>query len=109
MTPDLMAKLDQIESEMRRIGFWDDNPPDLLAKFSSGEMRTYLDAPTFELWLQVVFLHRAREAVSTNKLPSSSQVGQMAMKQYNYHSVVEEAQGLMKLLYEFDEMVCNQA
>ena len=107
MMTQLMSKLDQIEAEMRRIGYWNDDPPDLLAKFDSGEMQSYLDAPTFELWLQVVFLNRAREAVIKNKLPSNSQVGVMARRQYDYHSVIEDAHGLMKLLYEFDELVIN--
>jgi hypothetical protein len=29
----------------------------------------------------------------------------MAMRQYDYHSVVPEAHGLMRLLNEFDDMI----
>ncbi len=105
---ELIAKLDQIESEMKRIGFWDNNPPNLLAKIESGEVKSYLDMPSFELWLQVVFLRRTREAVMANNLPATSQVGVMATREYNYHSTIEEAHGLMRLLYEFDELVCNK-
>ncbi len=91
-------KLDEIETEMKNINCWSNNPP----KF---EIRHYLDAPSFELWLQCVFLPNARKAVTNKKYPKKSQVGLMAMKQYNYHSYVEKAQILLKLLYEFDEII----
>jgi len=50
-----LAKLDAVEAEMRRIGFWDEKPPDLQAQVKAGKIKTYLDAPTFELWLQCLF------------------------------------------------------
>jgi len=101
----LELKLDEIEAEMKKIGFWQDNPPDLQAVFASGEMRSYLDAPSFELWLQCIFLPNARHAVQTETLPGDSQVGVMAIRQYDYHSIVPEAQRLAGLLHEFDKMV----
>ena len=105
MNSPISQKLDQIEAEMKRIGYWDNNPPDFQAKFASGEMNTYLDAPSFELWLQTIFLPNARDAVETNILPSDSQVGLMALRQYDYHSSIPEAQTLLTLLNEFDELV----
>jgi uncharacterized protein YqcC (DUF446 family) len=51
MSSALLDKLNQVEAEMKRIGYWQENPPDLRAKYASGEMRSYLDAPSFELWL----------------------------------------------------------
>src|SRR5438045_3002013 len=66
----LARQLDAIEAEMRRIGFWSADPPDLLAKFASGEMKSYLDAPSFELWLQQVFLPNARKAAAEADLPA---------------------------------------
>jgi uncharacterized protein YqcC (DUF446 family) len=101
----VLQKLDQIEAEMRRIGYWQENPPDLKARYASGELRSYLDAPSFELWLQTVFLPNARQAAQTDTLPKDSQVGLMAMRQYDYHSSVPEAHGLMRLLNEFDDLV----
>lgn len=105
MSSALSQKLDEIETEMRHIGYWQDNPPDLQAKVASGELRSYLDAPSFELWLQTIFLPNARNAVETNSLPADSQVGLMAMRQYDYHSSVPEAHGLMRLLYDFDDLI----
>src|ERR1041385_8717990 len=101
----LLHKLDEIEAELKRIGYWHQNPPDLQADVAQGKLRNYLDAPSFELWLQTIFLPNARDAVQTNTLPSESHVGVMALRQYDYHSVVPEAHGLMKLLREFDDLI----
>ena len=109
MADPLESKLDEIEAEMKKIGFWADNPPDLQSAFASGQMRSYLDAPSFELWLQCIFLPNARRAVRTASLPNDSQVGVMAMRQYDYHTVVPEAQRLTSLLHEFDKMVKEAA
>jgi uncharacterized protein YqcC (DUF446 family) len=101
----VLAKLDEIEAEMKRIGFWSDNPPDLLAEVEAGRLRTYLDAPTFELWLQCVFLPNARKRAEADDLPDDSQVSLMAMRQYDYHSLVPEAQPLLESLREFDRII----
>lgn len=105
MNSAVLQKLDQIEAEMRRIGYWQENPPDLRARYVSGELRSYLDAPSFELWLQTVFMPNARHAAQTNTLPKDSQVGLMALRQYDYHSSIPEAHGLMQLLNEFDNLI----
>src|SRR6478609_11831550 len=89
-----LAQLAAIEAELKRIGWWSQNPPDLLGQIKAGKMRTYLDAPSFELWLQCVFLPNARRAASASELQTTSQVGVMAMRQYDYHSHVPEAQRL---------------
>jgi uncharacterized protein YqcC (DUF446 family) len=80
-----------------------------MAEYVSGKRQSYLDAPSFELWLQCIFLPRAREAVKTNTFPKNSQVGLMVRRQYDYHSYVEEALPLVALLHEFDRMVINEA
>jgi hypothetical protein len=54
---------------------------------------------------QTIFLPDARNAVQTNTLPSDSQVGLMALRQYDYHSSIPEAHPLMQLLNEFDDLV----
>ncbi len=102
---ELARLLDGVESEMRRIGFWHEAPPDLLADYDAGRRRTYLDAPSFELWLQAVFLPRARAAVATGDLPAHSSVGTMALRQWDYHEHVAEAQPVLRLLHQFDEAV----
>lgn len=107
MSSTLAQKLDQIEAEMKRIGYWQEAPPDLQAAAARGELRSYLDAPSFESWLQTIFLPNARRAAEIDDLPASSQVGVMAMREWNYHSSVPEAHDLIKLLYEFDELIRN--
>ncbi|MCB9895144.1 MAG: YqcC family protein [Planctomycetes bacterium] len=104
-----LAKLDEIEAEMKRIGFWSEDPPDLLADYQAGTRQSYLDAPTFELWLQCVFLVNAREAALANALPAGSQVGEMARRQYDYHEVVPEAEKLLKLLHQFDRIITGRS
>ena len=94
----VLSKLDEIESEMKRVNFWSDNPP-------SFTVNNYLEAPSFELWLQCIFLPHAREAAYKSKYPERSQVGLMAMRQYNYHSFVERAQPLLRLLNQFDKII----
>jgi uncharacterized protein YqcC (DUF446 family) len=101
----VLQQLALIEAEMKRIGYWSDNPPDLQAEIAAGRLRSYLDAPTFELWLQCVFVPNARAAANASQLPAKSQVGVMAMRQYDYHSSIEEAHPLMQLLQEFDAIV----
>lgn len=95
---EVLASLDEIETEMRKIGFWSDNPLEL-------KVGNYLEAPSFELWLQCVFLPNARNAARTGEYPSGSQVGLMAMREYDYHSCVEEALNLVGLLHDFDKLV----
>lgn len=97
--------IDLIESELKRIGYWSPNPPDLRSRYATGEMKTFLDAPSFELWLQQVFIPNARDAVAKDALPKKSEVGLAALRQYDYHSTVPEAHNLLSLLSEFDEMV----
>jgi uncharacterized protein YqcC (DUF446 family) len=101
----VLAQLDAIEREMKRIGYWEEEPPDLQAEVAAGTIRSFLDAPSFELWLQCIFLANARAAARNGALPSESQVGLMAMRQYDYHSHDEDAQPLLKLLHDFDAIV----
>ena len=96
----VLFALDGIEAEMKKIGFWDENPPTF-------EVGHYLDAPSFELWLQCIFLPNARRAANTGEYPNGSQVGLMAMREYDYHSCVEAALNLVSLLHEFDELIVN--
>lgn len=95
----LGRKLDEIEAEMKRIGYWSDAPR------VGGATSSFTEAPSFELWLQTVFLRNARDAVRARQLPADSQVGLMAIRQYDYHSQVPEAQRLTDLLSEFDALV----
>ena len=105
MKSDLLKKLDQIEAEMKRIGYWQAIPAEFQRQVDQGEIHYYLDAPSFELWLQAVFLPNARRAAQTDNLPTDSEVGLMALRQYDYQSSVPEAQTLLHLLQEFDVLI----
>ncbi len=105
----VLDKLNEIEAEMRSIGYWSESPPDLQRAASEGKLQSYLDAPSFELWLQALFLPNARAAAEEDRLPSSSQVGVMALRQYDYHSHIPEAQNLLRLLHEFDNLIVSSA
>lgn len=102
----IALKLDEIEAEMKRIGYWEADPPaDALAKAASDEARFQLFyGLRFEQYLQLVVLPAARR-LRDQDLPRESKLGLMAMRQYDYHSHVPEAQTLLNLLYEFDALV----
>jgi uncharacterized protein YqcC (DUF446 family) len=89
----LLQKLNEVEAEMKAIGYWSD------ASLSDTGQKT------FEHWLQFQFLPTARRRIETRDLPRDSSVGLMAMRQYDYHSFVPEAQRLLSLLREFDRQV----
>ncbi len=101
----LLKKLDQIEDELRKIGYWKNGKVDPYEDLPEGETPHFLNASSFEDWLQFIFLPNARRAASSDQLPKSNQVGLMALRQYDYHSHVPEAQTLLRLLNEFDSAV----
>ena len=107
--PKILEQLNRIEAEMKHIGYWSANPPDLLAAAERGELKSYLDAPTFELWLQALFLPRARQAAQDDQLPAQSQVGEMARRQYDYMSYDPKAEHLLNLLRRFDDLIIEAA
>jgi uncharacterized protein YqcC (DUF446 family) len=93
----IAAQLDAVEAEMKAIGQWSEgSPPEGLG--------SYGDTP-FEAWLQWVFLPNARERTASNDLPKDSQVGLMALRTYDYFDHVPEAQRLVRLLNDFDDLV----
>ena len=98
-------KLDHIEAELRSLGWWRAKPVDPFAHLSPEEPRSYLDASSFEDWLQFVFLPNARGGARGGTLPATSNVGDMARQHYDYQTNVVEAQSLIRLLSAFDEMV----
>jgi uncharacterized protein YqcC (DUF446 family) len=106
---ELLAKLDEIEAEMKAIGFWSENPPDLQAKIARGEIKSFLDAPSFEIWLQCVFLPNARRAALTGEIPRKSRAGIMATRQYDYNGKEPKAHRLTQLLLEFDKVMVQAA
>ena len=93
----LLHKLDEVEAQMKAIGYWSATEPPEQAR------------QTFEYWLQYSFLPVARRRIQQHDLPHDSNVGVMALRQYDYHSHVPEAQPLLQLLTEFDVLVQRAA
>jgi uncharacterized protein YqcC (DUF446 family) len=101
----ILAQLDEIEKELKTIGYWSADCSDPHAGLAPNEQRSALNASSFEAWLQLVFLPNARNAVASDALPPKSQVGLMALRRYDHHSFVPEAQRLIRLLNDFDQLV----
>ena len=97
----VLNAIEEIELEMKKIGFWNESPPKIKKN------QEFLHGLSFELWLQCVFIPNAKEAAKKGSYPKMSQVGVMAMRQYDYHSCVEEALNLVSLLHQFDKLVMS--
>ncbi|MCP4179084.1 MAG: YqcC family protein [bacterium] len=96
----LILKIEEIESEMKNIGFWSINPPHF-------NVKTCSEAPSFELWLQSAFLPNTKSMCKSGILPLHSQIGLLAKCQQNYQNYNTKTQNLLKLLNELDDIVNN--
>jgi uncharacterized protein YqcC (DUF446 family) len=110
----VQQKLQEIEAELRRIGFWDDSLDEEVVRtqalqYAKTHGKSPVGAMPFENWLQAVLIPNARDAATRNELPSESQVWDMARREYDYHSHVPEAQRLLELLREFDAIFKSRA
>ena len=90
---------DQIENEMRSIGFWQNEP--LRPEQLDFEQAFGMDTMTFTQWLQFIFLPRVREAAASSQFPSGSSVGAQAVRELDGQP---EADHLVTLLSEFDAL-----
>ena len=96
----LGAKIDEIVAEMRRLGIWESRPPpkeamDFKKAFGA-------DTMIFTQWLQFVFIPNVGALVqSGGKLPGSSSVGTMAIREFDGQTQLVR---LESLLCEFDGM-----
>ena len=95
----VLAQLERIEAEMKRIGFWQTAPlePELYdfrAAFAG-------DTMSFVQWLQFIFIPNVRAAATGNKFPASSHVGAQAVREFD---TVPEASRLASLLADFDAL-----
>jgi len=88
---------EQIEAEMRSIGLWQDQP--LSPEQMQFSQAFAMDTMTFSQWLQFIFLPRVREAVASERFPSSSSVGAQAIREFDGDN---NAGQLITLLSEFD-------
>ncbi len=101
----VLKKLNCIEAEMKRINYWSSEPPDLLAEVKSGKIKSYLDAPSFELWLQCIFIPNVIDCAKSAQFPSISHVGFMALHYYKNQTVINDAQDLLTMLMDFDKII----
>jgi uncharacterized protein YqcC (DUF446 family) len=95
----VLAQLERIEAEMKRIGFWQATPLepeqyDFRAAFAG-------DTMSFAQWLQFIFIPNVRAAAGQNKFPASSHVGAQAVREFD---TVPEASQLASLLADFDAL-----
>ena len=90
---------DQIENEMRHIGFWQNQ--NLRPEQFDFEQAFAMDTMTFTQWLQFIFLPRVREAAASGEFPSGSSVGAQAVREFDGEL---EADRLVTLLSEFDAL-----
>jgi uncharacterized protein YqcC (DUF446 family) len=103
MAPTALKKLDEIEAELRRIGYWSD-APELQTGACARKFQSYLDAPSFAVWLQALFLPNARAAALEGTLPARSQAGEIVRRQYAREADLPEARRLLGLIREFDAL-----
>lgn len=74
---DLLALLDDLEQELRRLGYWEGTPPAPEAFLSTAPFSA--DTMAFTEWLQWVFLARFRALVEGgHALPGACDVRPMA-------------------------------
>lgn len=98
-TQTVLSKLEQIEIEMRQIGFWQKNPLragqyDFRAAFGG-------DTMSFSQWLQFIFIPNVKRAAESGNFPSSSQVSVQAVREFDG---IGETARLIELLSEFDAL-----
>jgi uncharacterized protein YqcC (DUF446 family) len=95
------SKIDAIEAEMKRIGYWQDTPLDpaqydFRAAFAG-------DTMAFPQWLQFIFIPNVRRIVNERgTFPPSSQVGAYAVREFDTYGA--EVSNLTTLLAEFDQL-----
>jgi uncharacterized protein YqcC (DUF446 family) len=94
------TKLDDIEAEMKNIGYWQDAPLkteqyDFRAAFA-------MDTMAFSQWIQFIFIPLVRNIIiEKGQFPSNSAVGTQAVREFDGD---DNAAQLVSLLSEFDAL-----
>src|SRR5215813_11504017 len=97
----VQAKIAEIENEMKRIVYWQSEP----LRPEQYEFRSAfaMDTMAFSQWLQFIFIPRVKNMLETGeKFPPESQNGAQAVREFDGD---DQAQGLVALLSEFDEII----
>lgn len=96
-------QVDLIEAEMKRIGYWQAEPPpaeNLVITQAFGG-----DKLSFGQWLQFVFIPRVRQIIEMRgAFPGASQVADQAFREWKMWGDAPETDELIRLLREFDAM-----
>lgn len=76
------AHINEIEMEMKRIGFWQSQP---LEPEKYNFSRAFaMDTMSFDQWLQFIFIPRVRSIIaSRGTFPASSSVGAQAVREFD--------------------------
>ncbi len=94
------SKLNDIEAEMKRIGYWREEPlPPEMYNFTQAFA---MDTMPYSYWLQFIFVPRVRSIIAERgQFPSRSMVGAQAIREFDG---VDEAADLVTMLCEFDAL-----
>lgn len=93
---------DEIEAELKRLGWWMPDPPPEETVVAGGAFG--MNAVAFPTWLQVVFVKRLHQAAEGEfPIPRGSQVSTFATREFDGYP--EDVDPLMELLYEVDRLV----
>jgi uncharacterized protein YqcC (DUF446 family) len=95
------AQITAIEAEMKRIGFWQNEP--LQPEQYNFRVAFAGDTMAFPQWLQFVFIPNVRRIIDTHgTFPTSSQVSAYAVREFDTYR--EDTGQLITLLHDFDRM-----
>jgi uncharacterized protein YqcC (DUF446 family) len=91
-----------LEAEMRRIGLWEETPPEKQALAST--VPFCHDWLEFHQWLQWILIPKTRELIENDlAMPSTSDIATLA--EYRFKQMPQETEGLLKLIREFDRLL----
>ena len=95
------ARIEEIETEMRRIGMWQPQP--LPPKAYDFHRAFAMDTMAFSQWLQFVFVPRVHQIIdSDEQFPQSSSVAAQAVREFDGDDSAHE---LCRLLSQFDRLI----
>lgn len=96
----VQQKIDKIEAEMKREGYWRAAPLPPEAYDFTQAFAT--DTMTFSNWLQFIFIPRVRSIIAEQgQFPSRSMVGAQAVREFDGD---DHAGTLVTLLNDFDHL-----
>jgi uncharacterized protein YqcC (DUF446 family) len=93
-------KISEIESEMKRIGYWSPDPlPEEAYDFHEAFA---IDTMAFTQWLQFILIPRVKQIIEQeDTFPTESMVGVQAVREFDGD---DNASHLVTMLSEFDDL-----